>query len=58
MGWVVSGRLNKQIAGELGISEDTVKFHRGHVMRKMGADSVAELVRMSERLGLHNRENP
>jgi len=58
MGWVVIGRLNKQIAGELGISEDTVKFHRGHVMRKMGADSVAELVRMSERLGLHNRENP
>ena len=52
MAWVVSGRLNKQIAGELGISEETVKVHRGHVMRKMRADSVAELVRMSERLGI------
>ena len=52
MAWVVSGRLNKQIAGELGISEETVKVHRGQVMRKMGADSVAELVRMSERLGI------
>ena len=52
MAWVVSGRLNKQIAGELGISEETVKVHRGHVMRKIGADSVAELVRMSERLGI------
>lgn len=52
MAWVVSGRLNKQIAGELGISEETVKVHRGHVMRKMGPDSVAELVRMSERLGI------
>jgi FixJ family two-component response regulator len=51
MAWVVSGRLNKQIAGELGISEETVKVHRGQVMRKMAADSVAALVRMSERLG-------
>jgi FixJ family two-component response regulator len=55
MGWVVSGLLNKQIAGELGISEETVKVHRGHMMRKMGVDSVAELVRMSERLGLPER---
>jgi FixJ family two-component response regulator len=58
MEWVVSGLLNKQIAGELGISEETVKVHRGHVMRKMAADSLAELVRMSERLGVARRKNP
>jgi FixJ family two-component response regulator len=57
MGWVVSGLLNKQIAGQLGISEETVKVHRGHVMRKMAAESVAELVRLSERLGIRNRGN-
>jgi FixJ family two-component response regulator len=55
MAWVVSGLLNKQIAGELGISEETVKVHRGHVMRKMGAGSLADLVRMSERLGMHRK---
>jgi FixJ family two-component response regulator len=54
---VVSGLLNKQIAGELGISEETVKVHRGHMVRKMGADSLAGLVRMSERLGIAHREN-
>jgi FixJ family two-component response regulator len=58
MEWVVSGLLNKQIAGELGICEETVKVHRGHVMRKMGADSLADLVRMSERLGIPHRRNP
>ena len=58
MEWVVSGLLNKQIAGELGISEETVKVHRGHVMRKMEADSLAELVRMSARLGIAPRNNP
>jgi FixJ family two-component response regulator len=57
MQWVVAGLLNKQIAGELGISEETVKVHRGHVMRKMEADSVAVLVRMCEKLGVPRRRN-
>ena len=49
---VVAGRLNKQIADDLGSAEKTVKVHRGRVMQKMQADSVASLVRMTERLGL------
>jgi FixJ family two-component response regulator len=47
---VVSGRLNKQIAGELGISEITVKVHRAQVMRKMGAKSLPDLARMADKL--------
>jgi len=49
---VVSGRLNKQIGGDLGISEITVKAHRGKVMQKMKADSIAGLVKMAARLGI------
>jgi FixJ family two-component response regulator len=49
---VVSGLLNKQVAGELGISEITVKAHRGQVTRKMQADSLPALVNMAARLGL------
>ena len=49
---VVSGLLNKQIAAELRITEDTVKFHRGHIMGKMRADSLADLVRMADKLGI------
>jgi FixJ family two-component response regulator len=52
MSHVVAGRVNKQIAAELGLSLVTVKVHRGHVMRKMLAKSVPELVRMADGLGL------
>jgi len=52
MAFVVTGRLNKQIAAELNVSEVTVKVHRGQVMRKMRARSLADLVRMADKLGI------
>ena len=52
MALVTSGLMNKQIAGEIGVSEVTVKVHRGNVMRKMGARSLADLVRMADALGI------
>jgi FixJ family two-component response regulator len=52
MALVVAGRLNKQIAGELGVSEMTIKMHRRQVMRKMQAGGVAQLVRLADQLGL------
>jgi FixJ family two-component response regulator len=57
MAHVVTGRLNKQIAGDLNVSEITVKVHRGHIMRKMGAKSLAELVRMADKLGVSVRKS-
>ena len=53
MSLVATGLMNKQVAGELGLSEITVKIHRGQVMRKMGARSLADLVRMAELLGVY-----
>ena len=53
---VVSGLLNKQTAAELSITEYTVKIHRGHVMRKMHAESLADLVRMAESLGIRSQK--
>jgi FixJ family two-component response regulator len=55
---IVAGRLNKQIAGELGTVEKTVKFHRGNLMKKLGVRSVAELVRLAERAGVSVPESP
>jgi len=59
MALVTAGLMNKQIAAEMGVSEITVKIHRGHAMRKMGAKSLAELVRMAETLGVsRNKTEP
>jgi FixJ family two-component response regulator len=57
MALVVTGLLNKQTAAELEVSEVTVKLHRGNVMRKMRAKSLAELVRMADKLGLASTSN-
>jgi len=53
MAYVTSGLLNKQIATEIGVTENTVKLHRGHLIEKMGAKSLAELVRMADILRVH-----
>jgi FixJ family two-component response regulator len=50
--------MNKQIAGELGLSEITVKLHRGNVMKKMGARSLADLVRMADAVGVRRSKPP
>lgn len=55
MGYAASGLMNKQIAGEMNLSEITVKIHRGHAMKKMQAKSFAELVRMAELLGVRKK---
>lgn len=55
---IVSGRLNKQIAADLGTVEKTIKFHRANLMRKLGARSVADLVRLAERAGADSPANP
>jgi FixJ family two-component response regulator len=55
---VTTGMMNKQIAAEVSLSEITVKIHRGHVMKKMGARSLADLVRMAETLELHSAKKP
>ena len=57
MGLVTTGLMNKQIAAETGLAEITVKIHRGHVMKKMAARSLADLVRMAELLGI-DRNKP
>jgi FixJ family two-component response regulator len=56
MALVVRGRLNKQVAAELGTAEKTIKVHRARVIEKMGVDSLAELVRMAEKLGMFSPE--
>jgi FixJ family two-component response regulator len=55
---VVAGRLNKQIANDIGITESTVKVHRTHLMRKMRARSLPELSRMADTLNVRSQEQP
>jgi FixJ family two-component response regulator len=58
MALVTGGLMNKQIAGKMGITEPTVKIHRGHVMQKMRVRSLADLVLIAERLGIRGKEDP
>jgi FixJ family two-component response regulator len=55
---VTSGLMNKQVAARLGLSEITIKIHRGNMMRKMKAKTLADLVRLAESLGLHQKVHP
>jgi len=55
MAFVTAGLMNKQIAAAIGLSEITVKVHRGHLMRKMGARTIVELVRMADLLGMRSQ---
>jgi FixJ family two-component response regulator len=57
LAWVTGGLLNKQVAAEIGVTEITVKVHRGHVTRKMGAKSLAELVKMADILGVRRTKS-
>ena len=57
MAWVTGGLLNKQVAAEIGVTEITVKVHRGQVMRKMGAKSLADLVKMADILGVRRTKS-
>ena len=57
MALVASGLMNKQVAAQTGLAEITVKIHRGHVMKKMGAQSLADLVRMAEALGVRRTKS-
>ncbi|MGA7309666.1 MAG: LuxR C-terminal-related transcriptional regulator, partial [Pseudolabrys sp.] len=57
MGWVTGGLLNKQVAAEIGVTEITVKVHRGKVTRKMGAKSLADLVKMADILGIRRTKS-
>ena len=57
MAWVTGGLLNKQVAAEIGVTEITVKVHRGHVTKKMGAKSLAELVKMADILGIRRTKS-
>ena len=57
MAWVTGGLLNKQVAAEIGVTEITVKVHRGHLTKKMGAKSLAELVKMADILGVRRTKS-
>ena len=56
--YVISGMLNKQIASRLDIAEKTVKVHRGRIMEKLGVPSVADLVRLAEKIGIKPSDKP